>query len=121
MRFAKIVFIFAGIWGILVLTTLYFHVDITGRPYPLPADYPHFYYGFITVALAWQIAFLIIGSDPARFRPLMIPAVIEKLGYVTVLAVLYSRARIPWADAQAGLPDGLLGLLFVASFIKTRK
>jgi len=31
------------------------------------------------------IAFLIIGSSPLKFRPLMIPAVLEKLGYVGML------------------------------------
>ena len=119
MRFARIVFIVAGVWGIAVLTPLYFLVDITGRHYAPPAAYPQFFYGFISVAMAWQIAFLIIGSDPARFRLLMIPAIIEKLGYVATLIVLSSQARIPAADAQAAVPDGLLGLLFVAAFVKT--
>jgi hypothetical protein len=31
-RFAKVVFIVAGIWGIVVLTPLFFLVDVTGRP-----------------------------------------------------------------------------------------
>jgi hypothetical protein len=120
MRFARIVFILAGIWGIAVLTPLYFLVDVTGRPYAPPADYPHFFYGFIAVAMAWQIAFLIIGSNPARYRLMMIPSIIEKFGHVLILTLLYSRGRIPWIDAQAGLPDGLLGLLFVIAFVKTR-
>ena len=119
MRFARIVFIIAGVWGIAVLTPLSFLVDITGRQYAPPAAYPQFFYGFISVAMAWQIAFLIIGSDPARFRLLMIPAIIEKLGYVATLIVLFSQARLPAADAQAAVPDGLLGFLFVAAFVKT--
>jgi len=121
MRFARIVFIVAGVWGIAVLTPLYFLVDITGRHYAPPAAYPQFFYGFISVALAWQIAFLIIGSDPARFRLLMIPAIVEKLGYVATLIVLFSRAQIPAVDAQAAVPDGLLGLLFVAAFIRASR
>src|SRR6476661_9256125 len=99
MRFAKIVFIVAGVWGIVVLTPLYFLHDITGRQYAPPATYPEFFYGFLSVAMAWQIAFLVIGSNPARFRLLMVPAIIEKLGWVVVLAVLYSGARISSADA----------------------
>jgi cytochrome b len=75
MRFARFVFTIAGIWGIVVLTPLYWLVDITGRIYAPPADYPHFFYGFLSVAMAWQLAFLVIGSDPARFRPLMIPSI----------------------------------------------
>jgi hypothetical protein len=120
MTFARNVFIVAGIWGIVVLTPLYWLVDITGRIYAPPADYPHFFYGFLSVAMAWQLAFLVIGSDPARFRPLMIPSIAEKLGHVAVLGVLYSRARIPAIDAQAGIPDLLLGILFIAAFVKSR-
>jgi glycerol uptake facilitator-like aquaporin len=41
MRFARIVFIAAGIWGIAVLTPLYFLVDVTGRQYGPPIAYPH--------------------------------------------------------------------------------
>ena len=82
MKFAKYVFIAAGVSGIAVLTPLFFLVDITGRPYPAPTGYPHFYYGFLAVAMAWQVAFLVIGSNPVRYRLLMIPAFIEKAGYI---------------------------------------
>ena len=119
MKFARLVFIGAGIWGIVVLTPLYWRLDITGRRYSVPNDYPHFFYGFVTVAMAWQIAFLVIGASPGRFRALMIPAVIEKLGYVLILAVLYSQSRIGAQDAQAALPDLLLGVLFLIAFVKT--
>jgi hypothetical protein len=89
MRFAKIVFIAAGVWGVVVLTPLYFLVDLTGRQYAAPTAYPQFFYGFLSVAMAWQIAFLVIGSSPVRFRPLMIPSIVEKFGHVAGVAVLY--------------------------------
>ena len=57
MKFARIVFIAAGMWGIVVLTPLYFLVDVTGRQYAPPTDYPQFFYGFLSVAMAWPIAF----------------------------------------------------------------
>jgi hypothetical protein len=120
MRFARFTFIAAGLWGIVVLTPLYWLVDVTGRPYSPPADYPHFFYGFLSVAMAWQIAFLAIGSNPARHRPLMIPAILEKLGHVGGVAVLYVNARIPAIDAQAAVPDLLLAILFMVAFAKTR-
>ena len=120
MKFAKYVCIAAGIWGIVVLTPLYWLVDITGRRYVVPVQYPHFYYGFISVAMAWQIGFLIIGSNPVRYRALLIPAVLEKVGYVAGLAVLYAKHRIAWVDAQAGGPDLTLGILFVLAFFTTR-
>lgn len=119
MRFARIAFVSAAVWGIAVLTPFYWLVDITGRRYLPPTDYPHFFYGFFSVALAWQIAFVVIGSNPARFRPLMIPSMLEKFGHVTTVAVLYSQSRISTIDAQGAIPDLLLGVLFVAAFVKS--
>ena len=118
MRFAKLVFIGAGVWGIVVLTPLYWLVDVTGREYPPPANHPQFFYGFLSVAMAWQIAFLVIGSNPARFWPLMFPSVVEKLGHVATVAVLYSQARIPAVDAQAAVPDLLLGVIFIIALAR---
>lgn len=120
MSFAKFTFIGAGIWGITVLTPLFWHVDLTGRRYGVPTEHPDFFYGFLTVAMAWQIAFLVIASNPARFRLLMIPSIVEKLGYVGVLAVLYWNGRIAAVDAQAAVPDLLLALLFIVAFVRTR-
>ena len=119
MRFAKFVFIAAGGWGIVVLTPLYFLIDISGRQYAAPTTYPQFVYGFLSVAMAWQIAFLMIGTNPVRFRPLMIASMVEKFGHVMTVAVLYGQARISRLDAMAAGPDLLLGVLFIAAFAKT--
>src|SRR3954470_24906473 len=119
MRFARNVFVGAGIWGIVVLIPFYWLVDVTGRSYAPPTEYPYFFYGFLSVALAWQIAFLVIGSNPARFRPFMIPGIIEKLGYVGTLAVLRWNGRISALDAQAAVPDFLLAVLFIVAYANT--
>ena len=119
MKFAKLVFTGAGMWGVVVLTPFYWLVDVTGRHYPPPTDYPHFFFGFFSVAMAWQIAFFVIGSNPGRFRPIMIPSVLEKFGHVLTVAVLYAHGRIGMNDAQQAVPDFLLGVLFVAAFVKT--
>ena len=121
MRFARFVFIAAGIWGIAVLVPLYFLIDVTGRQYEAPSSYPQFFYGFIGVALAWQLVFLLIGSDPARYRLLMIPAVVEKCGFAIPTALLYRQGRIPAADASAAIPDVVLGTLFILAFLRTRR
>jgi len=121
MRFAKFAFIGAGIWGIVVLTPFFWLVDVTGRHYAAPTEYPHFFYGFFTITMAWQFAFLVIGSNPGRFRPLMIPSMFEKISYVILLLILYSRSRITTADVQAAVPDFILFVLFVMSFVKTRE
>jgi hypothetical protein len=120
MKLAKIVFITAGVWGIIVLTPLFLLLDVTGRQYAPPTAYPQFFYGFLAVAMAWQIAFLVIGSNPARFRLLMMPCIVEKLGYVATLLVLYGQGRITATDASPAIPDLVLGILFIVAFFKTR-
>ena len=119
MKFARVVFILAGVWGVVVLTPLYFLVDLAGRSYAAPLDYPQFFYGFLSVAMAWQFAFLVIGTNPARFRPLMIPGILEKLGHVAGVAVLYGQGRLTTVDAVAAGPDLVLAVLFIVSFAVT--
>ena len=120
MKFAKAVFIGAGVWGLVVVAPLYFLFDISGQEYVFPASYPHFFYGFLTVTTSWQIAFLLIGSNPVRFRPLMLPSIVEKLGYVVAVAVLHQRGLISTTEAMTAAPDVVLGVLFIAAFVKTR-
>jgi hypothetical protein len=119
MKFARVVFRVAGIWGLAVLLPLYFMFDFVGRQYPPPITHPDFYYGFVGVALVWQVAFLIIATDPIRFRLMMIPAILEKFVYVASLLVLFAQGRLEAGQVVPGAPDFLLGLLFVASFLKT--
>ena len=119
MRFAKLVFLIAGIWGLLVVTPLYFLYDTIGRQYPPPITHPDFYYGFSSVTLAWQVAFLTIARDPLRFRPLMIAAILEKFGYVLTLTTLYAQGRLAFGQFAVVGPDTILGFLFVRALIKT--
>ena len=119
MRFAKRVFTGAGIWGLLMVPPIYFLYDRIGREYPPPVTHPEFFYGFIAVTLAWQFAFLVIGSDPGRFRALMLPSMAEKFVYVATLLVLYAQRRMTLSQAVVGVPDLALGVLFVIAFIRT--
>ena len=120
MKFAKTIFWCAGAWGVLVVTPMYFLYSKIGRYSPPPATHPEIYYGFVGVTLAWQFVFLLIATDPARFRPMIIPAVLEKLSYVIAIVVLYAQNRITVVQLSTAVPDGLLGLLFVIGFLKTR-
>jgi hypothetical protein len=119
MKFAKIVFWIAGIWGLLVLTPLYFLFDLIGRNDPPPITHPGFFYGFVGVALAWQVAFLFIAQEPARYRPLMIPSILEKASYSVAVFVLVFQGRMHPSDLVFGCTDLLLGLLFVIAYFKT--
>jgi hypothetical protein len=119
MKFAKIVFRAAGIWGILIITPLYFIFDLIGRKDPPPITHPAFYYGFVGVALVWQFAFLIISTDPVRFRPLMIAAIFEKLAYSVPLLILISQKRTSPNDLIFAGIDLVLCMLFVMAYLRT--
>jgi hypothetical protein len=120
MKFAKIVFWVAGIWGLLILTPLYFMFDLIGRNDPPPITHPGFFYGFVGVALAWQVAFIFIATDPARYRPLMIPSVLEKISYGAAVIALVLQGRMHPADLLFAGTDLLLGALLVIAYFKTR-
>jgi hypothetical protein len=119
MKFAKIVFWCAGVFGVLLLTPLYFLFDLAGRLDPPPITHPQFYYGFAGVALVWQFVYMTIATDPLRFRPMMILCVLAKGSYVGALLALYLEDRIAPLEAATGLPDALLIGLFLAAFWKT--
>jgi hypothetical protein len=122
MAFARWLFRIAGVYGLLALVPLYFaaekYVPVVGTP-ALRTGFV-FYYGFIGVAVAWQVAFLIIGHDPQRFRPLMLPAVIEKLGFFVPTAALYFIGYAREDLLAAGIIDGILGILFLVAWYRLR-
>jgi vacuolar-type H+-ATPase subunit I/STV1 len=119
MKFARIVFWVAGIWGFLVLTPLYFMFDLISRNDPPPITHPGFFYGFVGIGLAWQVAFVIIGTDPLRFRPLMIPSILEKISWGAAVIVLVLQDRMHKSDLVFAGTDLFLGVLFVISYFKT--
>ncbi len=120
MKFAKIIFLVAGIYGIVVLAPLYFLFDAVGQQDPPPISHPEFFYGFAGVALAWQIGFLVIASDPVRLRLMMVPSILEKLSYSIAVIVLYLHQQVrPMTLVFAG-PDLLFAVLFLVAFLKTK-
>lgn len=119
MKFAKIVFWVAAVWGFLVLTPLYFMFDMIGRQDPPPITHPAFYYGFVGTALAWQFAFIVIARDPVRFRTMMIPSVLEKLGYGGAALALYLQHRLRASDLVFSSADLVFAVLFLIAFLRT--
>jgi hypothetical protein len=93
MRLAKLVFRIAGIYGFIVLLPKYFSEAKTGRDFPPPITHPEYYYGFIGVALTWQLLFLLLSTDPVRYRLMMIPAMFEKIVFVVPVVILYFQHR----------------------------
>ena len=120
MRFARIVFLVAGIYGLLVLTPLYFMEDKIGRTAPPAITHPEFFYGFVGVGLAWQVLFLVLASDPVRYRAMIFPSILEKVGYGMALIVLYSQHRVALTTLAIGSGDWIFAFLFLAAYFKTK-
>ncbi|HEX3251942.1 MAG TPA: hypothetical protein VHS05_21075 [Pyrinomonadaceae bacterium] len=120
MRFAKIVFLVAGIYGLIVLVPQYFFEERTGHDYPPPITHPEYYYGFIGLAVVWQILFLILSRDPVRYRPMMIPAILEKACFAIPAVILLMQHRIPGVVFGLSMVDVFLGVLFAIAYMKTR-
>jgi hypothetical protein len=124
MRFAQRVFLFAGIYGMLLMPPMYFAEQQIGKERLQDLNHPEFYYGFVGVVLAFQVAFLIIAYDPRRFRPMMIPAMLEKFLFVFAVIGLYLAGRgreVAGLIPFGAMMDVVFGSLFIASFIKTRE
>jgi hypothetical protein len=119
MKFAKLVFWIAAISGLLMITPLYFIFDQIGEKDPPPITHPAFFYGFVGVTLVWQIAFVFIARDPMRFRPMMIPAILEKLVYSIPVIILVLQKRTRPLDLIFAAIDLSLGILFVIAYLRT--
>ena len=121
MRFSKTVFLIACIYGMLVLAPGYFGEKRIGAQFPPAITHPEFYYGFLGVAMAWQVAFLIIARDPLRFRAIIPAAILEKLGYALATAGLFATGRLNPMLAASGVGDLLFAILFTICYMRLGK
>jgi uncharacterized membrane protein YuzA (DUF378 family) len=119
VRFAKTVYLIAGIYGLIVLVPQFFTEEKTGRDFPPPITHPEYYYGFIGVAVAWQVLFLILSKDPVRYRTMMIPAILEKLSFAIAVLILFFQHRTSSIILIAGIIDMIFGVLFTLAYFKT--
>jgi hypothetical protein len=115
MNFARRVFQVAGIYGIVVLVPQYFMEKQVGRDFPPPITHPEHFYGFIGVALAWQVLFFVIARDPVRYRGAIWPAILEKLAFGLAAIVLFTQDRLPALILGAGIIDLVFAALFFLS------
>lgn len=120
MGFARRLFRIAGIVGLAVLVPQYFLERRLGADDPPAITHPEYFYGFLGVAVAWQIAFLMIARDPARYRPLMIAGALEKAGFGLAAVVLFALRRTSAVVFGFGLVDLVWGALFLIAHRRTR-
>lgn len=119
--FAKRVFFGAGVYGLIALVPQYFFEAKIGRDFPPAINHPEYFYGFLGVAIAWQIAFLAISKNPIRLRPVMIAAVVEKYSFVCSTTALFIASRVPPEMMLFALIDLTLGTLFIISFLRCKE
>ncbi|HVI58633.1 MAG TPA: YciI family protein [Luteimonas sp.] len=119
LAFARWTFRLAAAYGVLTLAPMYWFESSFATDNPPALTHPEFFYGFLGVALAWQVLFWTIGRDPLRHRPAMVAAILEKFGYGAAVLVLQALGRANAPVLTFAVVDLLLGCLFVASFMAT--
>ncbi|MFC0588962.1 hypothetical protein ACFFF7_06000 [Novosphingobium aquiterrae] len=110
--FPSRMFRWAAIYGVIVLLPLYFT--------PLPPQGGEVFLGFVGLALVFQTLFWIIGSDPQRYRALMLPAVAEKVVFGGPCLALFAQGYpVNRPVAAFAVVDLLLGLGFYLAWRRT--
>src|SRR6476660_9610807 len=120
MKFARYTFLISGIDGLIVLVPQFFLETRIGQDQPPAITHPEFFYGFICVGAAFQFVFLIIASDPVKYRPLMLVSLVEKFPFLVTVIILYLQSRVHWQILAGGSIDGFWGTMFIISYLKSR-
>ncbi|MBS0361697.1 MAG: hypothetical protein JSR98_09975 [Proteobacteria bacterium] len=120
MRLAKWIYGLSAVWGLLVLTPLLFlrrQIEAQTTVF----THPEYFYGFLAVALTFQLVFLTIARDPARLRPLMPLTVLEKWSWGVVAWAFFLQGQTQAAVVVFASIDMAIGLLFALAWAKTPK
>jgi hypothetical protein len=116
MRFARTVFLAAGIYGVIVIAPLFFLEDYLSRQYPPPITHPELYYGFAGTVFAWQLVYLLISRDPLRYRPMMLLAMLAKVSFGVAVFVLLAQGRVAGMTAVGATIDLVFAVLFFCGY-----
>ncbi len=119
MRFANWVFLIAGIYGVLIVTPLFFSETRMGQDYPPPVNHPEWYYGFAGAAFSWQVMYLLIAWDVVRYRPIMLLGAAAKSAFLIAMIILYLDQRVAGGMVALATPDGVLAAFFIAAWLRT--
>ena len=116
MKLAKWIFLVAGIFGLLVTVPMALAEKAVEQIMPPAVNHPEFFYGFVFLNACWQVLYLFLSTDPARYRPMMIPSFLAKASGVVALTWLYLQKRISGQWAATIIIDGIWALLFLVAF-----
>jgi hypothetical protein len=119
MRFQKWLFALAGVYGLIVLPPLYWMEGAIATASPPALTHVEYYYGFIGVAVCWQLVFLRIAANPLRFRAFMPLAVLAKLAFGVAAVILYAHGRIVAETLAFGCADLVFAVAFLVAYLRT--
>ena len=120
MTFAKWVFTLGGLFGLIMITPLFFLEGEMARMSGAAISQPENYYGFVGVTFAWQLVYLVIGRNPAPYRPIMLLGALGKLIFAGACWTLAYQGRTPIFTAVIASPDILLAIRFVVAWFKSK-
>jgi len=111
MTYAQRVFLTTGLYGVIVIAPQFF-LEKSVTP---AVSHPEQYYGFLGAVLAWNVAYLVMASDPARYRPLMLVGSLGKTLFAAWVTVLWFQGRVPsFLLAFAAIDLGIVALYIEA-------
>ncbi len=110
MSFARWSFTLAGIYGLIATLSLYAGPPLT------PAT--QWLYGFAGAAAATQLAYLLIASDPPRYRMVIPVGIASKLSFAIPMTLLYVRGVAPRSTLVFAAIDLVLALVFAINFVR---
>jgi hypothetical protein len=96
---------------------MFFLEHLIGEYDPPAITHAEFYYGFVCVAFAWQIVYLMMFRDPLRFRPMLIPAIVGKAGFALSVCALFVRGRLAARNLVLPSIDLVLAALFAWAYV----
>src|ERR1700693_726087 len=99
---------------------MYFLEDKIGRDTPPAITHQENFYGFLGVAFAWQVLFLVLSTDPVRYRPMILPSILEKVTWGTALIGLLWQGRLALFTFETGAVDWVVSFLFLAASFTTK-
>jgi hypothetical protein len=120
ITFAKRLFLCAGIYGIAVITPMFFLENVIGEYEPPSITHAEFYYGFVCTAFAWQIVYFMMFRDPLRYRPILIPAIMGKAGFGISVFALFAQGRLAARNLVLPSIDLVLAALFAWAYVALR-
>jgi hypothetical protein len=121
IRIAKYVFGISAVLGMLFLLPLYFAENFVATESPPAITHPELYYGLISVAVVWQFVYLLVATDPVRFRPLMVVSGLAKLSLFATFLVLFLAGRVGVKSVATVIPDFLMAVFFFVCFFATKR